>query len=526
MSLITVDRSLITSEIDCNDSTDGDKYECSSRSSRSEDFMMCKGTAVGLNIHSRRKSSFITSDDEIQDHLKRIIAILRFGDFVQLIVKLQSANPKPHQHRYCCIISTNGKLDTEESSLLGVDITNGQATVGLVLPIWQDMSINLCGDGGFEVITKDTVKQFKPVSVQALWATFQAINKACQVARTNDYFSRGFTHDWVNYYHSLPASSTHQIQEWLKTDESDVFIHSLFHYPLSDDPTEREMEALIRVKLQEIMYTVDLEEVTVLQLRERLEEELKQPLHAFRHFIEKQILTIYGQMDEASLIFDHVLLGTSFNASNRDELDRRNVTHILNVTREVDNFFPCDKFEYKNIRVYDDEQSTLLPYWEETHRFINEARNLGTRCLVHCKMGISRSASTVIAYAMKENNWDLETALSYVRDRRSCVQPNPGFLRELYTYQGILEASSNRHKPIFHNDEVKTTKPLFRGNNLGNNQQCIHKSNNNSTSSFSIINPPEDHHQSVLSPMEHKSLTSILHPTSLPEVDKIFHLHL
>lgn len=86
------------------------------------------------------------------------------------------------------------------------------------------------------------------------------------------------------------------------------------------------------------------------------------------------MLTIYGRMDEASEIFDHVLLGTTFNASNREELERRSVTHILNVTREVDNFFPGDKFEYKNIRVFDDEQSSLLPYFEDIHRFINEAK--------------------------------------------------------------------------------------------------------------------------------------------------------
>ncbi|CAH8561142.1 unnamed protein product [Heterobilharzia americana] len=528
MSLITIDRSLIAPENDCDDSYDGDKFESSSKSSQSEDFMMCKGTAVGLNIHSRRRSSSIKANDEIQDHLKRIIALLRFGDYIQLIVKLQSSSPKPHQHRYCCIISTYGKQETEESSVLGVDITEGRATIGLVLPIWQDMSINLCGDGihtkltyadyllvyktlsyfrtdqlrkdvghsnylkpllGFELITKDTVKQFKPISVQALWAAFQAVNKACQVARANAYFCRGFTHDWVNYYHSLPASSTQQIQEWLRTDDTDGFIQSLSSSPLSDNATNEEkecarMEALIRVKLQQIMYTVDLEEVTVLQLRERLEEELKQPLRAYRHFIEKQILIIYGQMDEASVIFDHVLLGTTFNASNRDELDRKHVTHILNVTREVDNFFPGDKFEYKNIRVYDDEQSSLLPYWEETHRFINEAKTLGTRCLVHCKMGISRSASTVIAYAMKENNWDLETALSYVKSCRSCVQPNPGFMRELRTYQGILEASSNRHKPIFHSDQNKSNKSSSPGNVQQNNCNF-----------FSNVLPGNDHYQ-------------------------------
>lgn len=93
-----------------------------------------------------------------------------------------------------------------------------------------------------------------------------------------------------------------------------------------------------------------------------------------RHFIADQVLIIYGQMDVPSFIFDHLLLGSSFNASNGDELRRNNVTHIVNVTREVDNFFPADQFVYKNIRVYDDEKAQLLPYWDETFRFINEAR--------------------------------------------------------------------------------------------------------------------------------------------------------
>ncbi|KAA0190883.1 Slingshot protein phosphatase 1a [Fasciolopsis buskii] len=380
MSLITIDRSLFASDVESIHNADGsDAVDSSSRSSQSEDFLMCKATAVGLNVRSRRRSSCIKPNDDIQDHLKKILGILRFGDYLQLVVRLQSESPRPHHHRYCCIISTTGKQGTEESAVLGVDLTDRRATIGLVLPIWQDMSVNLFGDGGFELITKDTEKQFKPVSVQALWAAFQAVNKACQVARTNDYFSRGLTHDWVSYYHNLPASDTYQIQEWLKTDDIDGFNRYSQPSALSENATGEEkerhrMESLIRVKLQEIMYSVDLEEVTVLQLRKRLEDELGQQLRDYRHFIEEEVLTIYGRMDEASEIFDHVLLGTTFNASNREELERRSVTHILNVTREVDNFFPGDKFEYKNIRVFDDEQSSLLPYFEDIHRFINEAK--------------------------------------------------------------------------------------------------------------------------------------------------------
>lgn len=60
--------------------------------------------------------------------------------------------------------------------------------------------------------------------------------------------------------------------------------------------------------------------------------------------------------------------------------------------------------------------------------------------LVHCKMGVSRSAATVLAYAMKQYGWSLEQALKHVQERRPIVRPNPGFLRQLQTYQGILTA--------------------------------------------------------------------------------------
>lgn len=55
---------------------------------------------------------------------------------------------------------------------------------------------------------------------------------------------------------------------------------------------------------------------------------------------------------------------------------------------------------------------------------LNFFRESGKVCLVHCKKGISRSSSTVIAYAMKEYGWSLEHALAYVKKRRNCITPN------------------------------------------------------------------------------------------------------
>lgn len=53
------------------------------------------------------------------------------------------------------------------------------------------------------------------------------------------------------------------------------------------------------------------------------------------------------------------------------------------------------------------------------------------KTLVHCQMGISRSASCIIAFLMQQNKSDYDTALKFVKDKRPCVCPNPGFENKL-----------------------------------------------------------------------------------------------
>lgn len=50
-------------------------------------------------------------------------------------------------------------------------------------------------------------------------------------------------------------------------------------------------------------------------------------------------------------------------------------------------------------------------------------------------MGISRSASVVIAYAMKAFNLTLGEASQLVKRKRSCIKPNNAFSLQLKTYQ-------------------------------------------------------------------------------------------
>ncbi|KGL77854.1 Protein phosphatase Slingshot 2, partial [Tinamus guttatus] len=434
---------------------DSGEEECRSQPrSISESFLTVKGAALFLPrgngssapriSHRRNKHA-----GDLQQHLQAMFILLRPEDNIRLAVRLESTYQ--NRTRYMVVVSTNGRQDTEESIVLGMDFSSNDSstcTMGLVLPLWSDTLIHLDGDGGFSVSTDNRVHIFKPVSVQAMWSALQSLHKACEVARSNNYYPGSLFLTWVSYYESHINSDQSSVNEW--NAMQDVQSHrpdspALF----TDVPTERERtERLIKTKLREIMMQKDLENITSKEIRTELEMQMVCNLREFKEFIDNEMIVILGQMDSPTQIFDHVFLGSEWNASNLEDLQNRGVRYILNVTREIDNFFP-GVFEYHNIRVYDEEATDLLAYWNDTYKFISKAKKNGSKCLVHCKMGVSRSASTVIAYAMKEYGWNLDRAYDYVKERRTVTKPNPSFMRQLEEYQGILLASKQRHNKLW-----------------------------------------------------------------------------
>lgn len=59
-------------------------------------------------------------------------------------------------------------------------------------------------------------------------------------------------------------------------------------------------------------------------------------------------------------------------------------------------------------------------------RFADEAQRRGGVCLVHCKSGMSRSGSVAIAYLMHAKQMTLLDALTFCRNKRPIISPNPG----------------------------------------------------------------------------------------------------
>ncbi|XP_037068785.1 protein phosphatase Slingshot-like [Pollicipes pollicipes] len=377
------------------------------------------------------------SGSDIQRHLQDMLSLIRPDDNLRMAVRLESAHVG--RSRYLVVAASPA---ADECCLLGIDCQR-RTTIGLVHRLLAETEISLDGDGGIVVRTAGDSHIFKPVSVQAMWSALQTLHRCRSLVPRP--LSRP---DWVSPYERLVASDQSCLNEWHAMEDIES------RRPPSPDsrrsrPSEKEeTQRVIRARLREIMLSVDLDQVTSKELRTRLEDEMECSLKEFKGFIDAEMLVIMGQMDHASRIFDHLYLGSEWNASDIEELKRNGIGHIVNVTREIDNFFP-GRFQYLNVRVYDEEATELLKHWDKTFKFIAKAKSEGSRVLVHCRMGVSRSAAVVMAYAMKAYGWSYEKAFKYVKRSRGCVKPNASFLRQLETYQGILDASRQRHNSLW-----------------------------------------------------------------------------
>jgi protein tyrosine phosphatase len=99
--------------------------------------------------------------------------------------------------------------------------------------------------------------------------------------------------------------------------------------------------------------------------------------------------------------------------------------------------------------IYDDPSVDISSLFDTTFSIIYNALCKGTNVLVHCRSGVSRSVSIIIAFMIRfilssrcKCSIPINTSktltysiLSFIRLIRPCVNPNPGFMKQLYTYE-------------------------------------------------------------------------------------------
>jgi len=130
-------------------------------------------------------------------------------------------------------------------------------------------------------------------------------------------------------------------------------------------------------------------------------------------------------------ILPHIYLGSEMNARKNDILLNLGITHILNVAEEIK---PGKESLFKRLHVKLKDIPEENIDFEEIFKFI-DGMTPSDKILIHCMAGISRSATIVIGYIMRLNNWDAATSIAFVKQKRREINPNLGFLSQLLQYE-------------------------------------------------------------------------------------------
>lgn len=143
---------------------------------------------------------------------------------------------------------------------------------------------------------------------------------------------------------------------------------------------------------------------------------------------------VCGNEFKVNEIVSGVYISDFYSACDKEKLVDLGITHIVTAIAGVEPMYP-DLFSYYNIDVCDRKYSDIKVHFGKCSDFINNAIKNGGKVLVHCKCGVSRSATMVAAYLISKQNYTPRQAIDLMKGRRECINPNDGFIKQLVEYE-------------------------------------------------------------------------------------------
>ncbi|KAF7327254.1 Phosphatases II [Mycena kentingensis (nom. inval.)] len=146
-------------------------------------------------------------------------------------------------------------------------------------------------------------------------------------------------------------------------------------------------------------------------------------------------------------------LGSMAAAYDHDLLREHHITHLVQVLetpwapqQDPDDFEQAsapNKLHYHRIDIEDRTTAALGQHLSAACDYVENALADGENVLVHCQQGVSRSASIIIAFLIRQNHMSCDAAYAFVKERRRCIRPNSGFLKALHEW----ETACNKIRP-------------------------------------------------------------------------------
>lgn len=140
-----------------------------------------------------------------------------------------------------------------------------------------------------------------------------------------------------------------------------------------------------------------------------------------------------------------IYLGPKYCCNDNDGilnlLNDNNIKGIVNCTLSVPCYHEDKSINYCCVSIHDEDAANILSYLDGATNFIHYYISRGESVVVHCEMGISRSASICIAYLIKYHGMTRDEAYINIKSKRPCISPNSGFWDQLNTFH--LQCNNN-----------------------------------------------------------------------------------
>ena len=154
--------------------------------------------------------------------------------------------------------------------------------------------------------------------------------------------------------------------------------------------------------------------------------------------IKNNKLKEHLQTNHITEIINRIFIGSYQNAKNYEELEKNSIKYILNCASECKNLFE-DKIKYLKLDIKDQNDFPIQDYFEKGIQFIIDSLNNNDgNILIHCMEGKSRSTTLLMAYLIKCQNENTNSAYKILKSKRQLTMPNLGFMYKLREYEKTL----------------------------------------------------------------------------------------
>mmetsp|Transcript_35533 Transcript_35533/g.81392 ORF Transcript_35533/g.81392 Transcript_35533/m.81392 type:complete len:417 (+) Transcript_35533:81-1331(+) len=169
--------------------------------------------------------------------------------------------------------------------------------------------------------------------------------------------------------------------------------------------------------------------------KERLSLAATKVLEQVREDHSKLFKTVV--LENCDMIIPNLFLGGIVAAMDTQRVVDQGIRAVVCCCRCTE--FPERDFHkdlnYYRVDVEDIAREPIELFFPEATAFIHSWFSRDAPVLVHCRAGVSRSASVVLAYLVEYHKYSLHDAFFLARSHRSVITPNVGFMEKLMDYE-------------------------------------------------------------------------------------------